>query len=236
MRRTRMAAVGMLWVAALLGTVLPTTAWAKNSYKISVRLKVNDAVGVYHAQGQAVTLDQVSGRRETQTTIRGEGVFSQLNKDKRGVDEEVVGIDYKGHSRISLENENGRTFLHTDLLLEDKIDGTPLRMENNYKAEVRFLQGSWADYVAGGNVTMQLTEEGQKTAIEAGSARLRQALQGIKEALSGQLAGAGAEFGPLTVDSWKADTQTIVRGNKNRLAVESARSEIEMSFIVLADF
>jgi hypothetical protein len=208
------------------------------TYKIDATIDVLTSRGVYHVRNSANnTYAQVSGLKQTETVVRGEGPFSAINKQGKKDDTDVVGVDIKGHSELALEKlPNGNVLTSVDILIDDVIDGTPVNVESKYKATAQFTRGTWEDYKAGNSVELQLTEEGQKMAVEAVTANLKKMLLKMKDALSAQLQAAGAEFSEITLERLEVRGKSVIKGTSSRLEITGAPTTVGMSFLVKADF
>lgn len=208
------------------------------SYKVDATVDVLTNHGVYHVRDSAGSLyAQVSGLKQTETAIYGEGPFSALNKRETKDDTDVVGVDINGHSELALEKlPNGGVLISVDVLINDVIEGAPVNVESKYKAAAQFTQGSWEDYQAGNSVELQLTEEGQKMATEAVAANIKKMLLKVKNLFTAQLQSAGAEFGEITLERLAVKGKSVIKGTSNRLEMIGAPTTIEMSFVVKANF
>lgn len=204
-------------------------------YKLSMKIGV-ESKEVYHAQCDGLCgYKQVSGRKEIVTKMKGDGILSSINQTEKDLDTQVAGIDYKGHSLLILEkDEKANIIVEVDRLLDDVIDGVPVKLEKKFKAGAEFVKGSWQDYLAGKQVELRLTEEGIQIAMETTAVSMKQALRQIRDTLENQLKPVEARFGEIQVEKMEARRFSI-KGSKNRFEVIQSGIEIEISFTVETD-
>lgn len=208
------------------------------SCKVGATVDVLTSRGVYHVRDSASNLySQVSGLKQTETVIYGEGPFSGINRRETEDDTDVIGVDIKGHSELALEKlPNGGVLVSVDILIDDVIEGTPLTVGSKYKAAAQFTQGSWEDYQAGNSVELQLTEEGQKIATEAVASNIKKMLRKVKDLFAAQLQSSGVEFDEITLERLAVKGKSVIKGTSNRLETIGAPTTIEMNFVVRGSF
>ncbi|MBI5630771.1 MAG: hypothetical protein HY921_07800 [Elusimicrobia bacterium] len=175
---------------------------------------------------------QIRNRVESINTVKGEGILSALDKTTREVNTQVVGIDIKGISDLDLIRENGKTFIRVEKSVDDMINGVHVQYQAEYRAEAEFVKGTWDDYMNTKDVELRLTEEGQKTALQASAKALQTALEGMKSQLQESLRGTKARFSDISVRKMQALGRSTIQANFREVKVSGGSQEIELGFDV----
>ena len=200
------------------------------TYKISLTKEVTESKSVY--QKQDVTSDEydlISSYQEYNTKLRGEGPFSRINQTKYGeVDEDVIGLDIKGHSKIKLSMVGGQLYVTADMLVDDVLEGVHFYLPVKFSAPAKFVKGNWDEFKAGQDVEVEYTAEGKKLAMEAVVEKVKYAFRIVNKALKTQL--ADADFTDVTLDKMEFTGSGKIKANSHRVEVISAPVTIKVSF------
>lgn len=229
---------GIKLIAALAIAFCANSLSYAGSYKVGLNSNILASQGVFHiSDPDNNQYAQVSGLRQTETFIYGEGPFSALNKHETKDETDVVGVDIKGHSNLSLDLlPSGDVLVSVDKLIDDVISGTPVNVATGYKVPARFTLGSWEDYQAGKDIELQFTKDGQTMATEAMVANDKKVLRMLKDQFGAQFSALGAEFTEIAVERVAVKGKTVIKGTSSRLEIIGAPTMSEMSFVIKGNF
>jgi len=197
---------------------------------ISMTSEIKSSQSVYKATNDGDgTFIQTSSRSVQKTRIKGTGALKAVNQKSSEINTDVLGIDINGHSKISIVQKDGGTYVHVDQLIDDNIgeDGITVKIniKTNYYAEIEFTMGSFSDYENGDYVEFQLTDKGQKAANNQAIAKVRYSMILVKNALQKEI----PEIGDIGVDSVKVKGRSVFKGDKRRLEVSGVSIKIKLS-------
>ncbi|MCC7406253.1 MAG: hypothetical protein IT288_17805 [Bdellovibrionales bacterium] len=219
----------LLGLVLLVGAIVSQTSKAE-SYTVRLTKQVTESESTYlRTTPQASELELSSSRQVTNTYVEGEGPLAQLNQSKLGeVDEAVIGLDIKGHSRLSLVNDNNQIYVVMSILIDDVVSGVPINLPVQMSIPAQFRRGSWEDYQAGREVELEYTEQGRETAHEAIVAKTKYLMRVVSKALKQQLPDAA--ISDVRVDQMQIDGEGKIVGTRDRLRVTGAQVTIQVSF------
>jgi hypothetical protein len=221
-----------LVLTSALACLLGASAFASLE-KVTATVETSSKKSVYHRSDSAgADYQQVSAYSVSKYKYVGTGPLSAINQEKPSPPSiKVPGIDYKGHSRVSLTREdNGSVYLNFDIAVDDLIDGHKVDVSSTYRLPVEFKKGSWADYQAGKDVELQVTEAGQKISEEQSAAAVQKAVAIVRDSLASQLADAGVS--ELRIEKVESKGRGKIRGNLDRLEIEGAPGKYVLAFTV----
>lgn len=219
----------LLVPVAAMALALPASATA---YKVSLSKNLTESKSVY--QKQDVTSDefvQISAFSKSDTEISGEGPLAALNKSTYGeVDETLIGLDLKGHSKLKLSMVGEQLYVTADMLVDDFIEGVKFYLPVKFSAPAYFVKGDWAEYQAGQEIEVKYTEEGLKLAAEAVVSRVQYAFRIVNKAIKAQL--ADADVSDVVLEKMKITGRGLLKGNIHRLELIGSPVVIKVSFTV----
>lgn len=212
--------------------LMANTSFAATA-KLSMTSKIKSSTNVYQASGdEDGTLTQTSSRSVQETKMKGTGILSSINTKESEVDTKVVGIDYKGYSKISIVQKDGGVYVHIEQKIDDYIveDGisVKLNIRSDYYAEAQFTKGSFNAFQNGDDIELQLTEVGQEAANKQAAGKLKYSMILIKNALKKEL----PEIGDVVLEEVKSKGNAVFKGNKSKIQVSGVSLKLKLSLSV----
>lgn len=127
----------------------------------------------------------VSTTDHVQSRMTGSGDFASVNQTQSEDQSQVIGKDIQGTAQLSVELKDERKNLvnvtEVDAL---SVPEKGVSVNLSYTAEGEIVSGSWADYQAGRDIRVKLTDAGNRATAAAISQSLADTL---KVSLSNQL-------------------------------------------------
>lgn len=214
---------------AFTALVLSTSVHAATD-RVTMSFDTLSSSKTYNATNQWNYVQTAANVRQ-KVTIRATGMMSALNSSTEDVATDVPGQGgVQGHSKLSLENINGKTFVSVDMLIRS-MDGIRLNAKVQYKAEARFKKGSWSDYQNGRKIQLELTREGEKKAAQATGqvlyASVRKAAVTLSREMAGVRVGKVKFDKPLTYSG-----KTVLSGDRHQLVAKGSQLKGQLSFSI----
>lgn len=204
------------------------------TYNVSIEKDIKTNQTVYQKTDHTSDrYEMISTYSVSDSYLRGQGPFSQINKDTRNTeDREVIGMDVRGHAYMKLD-QAGPTgvMVVVDALLDDTIEGVAIYLPIKYSAPAKFISGDWQKFQSGEEVSLELTEQGAKIAAEAVLSRIQYAMRQMKSAFAQQL-GSDAKLGDLQVQKFDVKGRSTLKASLYRIEVEGAPLSFKISFPV----